>query len=382
MRIVARLCRLIAAIAMVASVAACLGKSEPSQRFPLVEVIGQASYRAGPDEPWQPVRGKPILEGGTHLRTAMNGAILVQLMDGYLRVAPATTLALHADRAESRLLVLSTGRIYVDNTDPDLTYDVEMPWGRVVAHEARFSVAVAGDRSATVAVQGGEVSLQTEGGERSIAAGQQVVVAFGQQPGQPGALSEAEQLLWERWAAGPELGLAILTPTVYATSTPTWTSTPTRTSTPTKTPTPTHTSTPTETPTTTPTSTATATPTETPTVTPTPTSTNTPRPPTRVPTATHTPIPGPLDFEHELKDFRFRADGGQWQATLVIKVTGGRPPYKYTLDEVIELPGPESQIEWNTGVAMVRSIQVIDANGTKVSKDFYEPPHAPPTPTS
>jgi hypothetical protein len=100
-----------------------------------------------------------------------------------------------------------------------------------------------------------------------------------------------------------------------------------------------------------------------------------------VPTATPTAVPGPLDFEHELRDFRFRPDGGKWQATLVIKVTGGQPPFKYTLDEVTELPGPESQIEWNTGVAMVRSIQVIDANGTKVSKDFYEPPHVPPTPT-
>ena len=49
--------------------------------------------------------------------------------------------------------------------------------------------------------------------------------------------------------------------------------------------------------------------------------------------------------------------------------------------EIIELPGPESEIEWKTGAAMSRSIQVIDAQGAKVSKSFYEPPHKPPTPT-
>ena len=380
MRVVARLGFWIASIAVLALIAACLGSTGASQRFPALEVFGQADYRSGPEKPWQPARGGLIFASGTELRTAMNGSILVQPADGYIRLAPNTTLALHAGQAGGHLLVLTAGRIYVDNANPDVTYEVELPWGRVIAHEARFSVALAG-RSVTVSVQEGEVSLRTEGGDRSIATGQQAMVTSGQQPGQPGPLGDTEQLLWERWAAGPELGLAILTPTVYATSTPTWTSTPTRTSTPTKTPTPTHTSTPTETPTVTPTWTATPTPTETPTITPTPTSTYTPRPPTPAPTATATPIPGPLDFEHELKDFRFTPDGGKWQATLVIKATGGRPPYKYTLDEVIELPGPESQIEWNTGVAMVRSIQVIDAAGTKVSRDFYEPPHVPPTPT-
>ena len=378
MRIMDRLCLLVAAVTMIA---ACRGGTDPSQRFPLVEVFGQASHRASPEEPWQPARGGLVIESGTHLRTAMNGSILVHPADGYIRIAPATTLALHADQAGNRLLVLSTGRIYIENTNPDVSYDIEMPWGRVVAHDARFSIAVAADRSAIVAVRVGGVSLQTESSEIPVTSGEQVVVPFGQRPEQPGPLGEAEQLLWERWAAGPELGLAILTPTAYATGTPTSTSTPTRTSTPTKTPTPTNTSTPTQTPTTTPTPSATPTPTETPTTTPTPTATSTPRPPTRTPTPTDTPIPGPLDFEHELKDFSFTPDGGKWRATLVIEVTGGQPPYKYTMDEVIELPGPESQIEWNAGVAMVRSIQVIDANGTKVSKDFYEPPHKPPTPT-
>jgi hypothetical protein len=383
MRIGARFHRLVAVaawIAVVASVASCLGGPSASQQFPAREVFGQASYRSDPEQPWQPARQGLTFESGTQLRTAMNSSVLVQPEGGHIRLAPGTTLALHADQDGSRRLVLSAGRVFVANTVPDVTYDIEMPWGRVVAHQAHFSVDVTPDQSATVAVREGSVSIQTESGERSVAADEQAVVIFGQEVGQAAPLSETETLLWERWAAGPELGLAVLTPTVYATATPTWTATPTRTSTPTKTATPTYTPTSTQTPTVTPTSTTTPTPTETPTITPTPTSTSTPRPPTRVPTATPTPIPGPLDFEHELQDFRFSSDGGKWQATLVIKVTGGQPPYKYTLDEVIELPGPESPIEWNTGVAMVRSIQVIDANGTKVSKDFYEPPHVPPTP--
>ena len=48
------------------------------------------------------------------------------------------------------------------------------------------------------------------------------------------------------------------------------------------------------------------------------------------------------------------------------------------MDEIIELEGPRYQFEWNTGVAMSRSIQVIDANGVKVSKPFYEPAHTKP----
>jgi hypothetical protein len=78
-----------------------------------------------------------------------------------------------------------------------------------------------------------------------------------------------------------------------------------------------------------------------------------------------------LDFEWELEDYYFTPDGGKWGATLVIKAYGGQPPYTYTVDEIIELDGPEWPFQWNTGVAMSRSIQVIDANGTKVSKPFF-----------
>jgi len=85
-----------------------------------------------------------------------------------------------------------------------------------------------------------------------------------------------------------------------------------------------------------------------------------------------------LDFDYELQDFYFTENKGRWGATLVITVKGGVPPYKYTIDEVIELPGPRWQFEWNTGVAMARSIQVIDARGSKVSKSWYEKAKNPP----
>jgi hypothetical protein len=377
MRIMTRLCLIIAALLIVS---ACRGTSS-SERFLLTEVYGQASYRTGSEGAWKAARGGLELATGGELRAAMNSSILLQPANGYIRIAPATTLTVHADKAGNQSLLLSAGRIFVQNGSPDVTYDVELPWGRVVAHEARFSVAITSDGGAIVSVTDGEVSLQTDSDEVTVPSGQQALLPSGQGPGQPVPLSETEQLLWARWAAGPELGLAILTPTVYTTPTSTTTPTPTRTSTPTKTPTPTDTATPTHTPTSTATPTDTPPPTETPTTTPTPTMTYTPRPPTRVPPPTDTPVPGPLDFEFELKDFYFTPDGGKWIATVVVKATGGRPPYKYTMDEIFEEPGPEWQIEWNAGVAMVRSIQVIDANGTKVSKDFYEPPHKPPTPT-
>ena len=80
-----------------------------------------------------------------------------------------------------------------------------------------------------------------------------------------------------------------------------------------------------------------------------------------------------------MKDFYITADRGRWGATIGIKVRGGKPPYRYTIDELVELDGPEWKVEWSTGVAMSRSIQVIDALGVKVSKAFYEPPHYAPT---
>jgi hypothetical protein len=97
-----------------------------------------------------------------------------------------------------------------------------------------------------------------------------------------------------------------------------------------------------------------------------------------VPTRTPTPLPGPLDFSYELQDFYFSPDAGRWGATLVITATGGKPPFKYTVDEFLVLPGPRWKFEWNTGTAMVRSIQVTDALGAKVSKPWYEPAHVPP----
>ena len=65
---------------------------------------------------------------------------------------------------------------------------------------------------------------------------------------------------------------------------------------------------------------------------------------------------------------------------MVITLTGGQPPFKYTVDEVVELPGPRWPFEWKTGTAMARSIQVVDARGHKVSKPWYMAAQYAPTP--
>jgi len=351
----------------------CKKENEPNAEYVLAEVFGQSTYRTGPDAVWDPARAGLKLTTGGQARTAVNSSILLRPDDGIVRMAPATTLAVNTDEYGNRHLVLSEGRIFVECKKSGVTYTVDLPWGQVVARDARFSVSVSRDRSVTISVKVGTVSFDTGSGSMSIAYGQQVVAPVGKKPDQPTPLDAAEETWWSRWASGPELGLTVLTPTVYVTGTPTITSTPTRTATPTKTSTPTHTPTITPTPTQTSTPTETATPTETPTVTPTASNTFTPRPPTRTPTPTLTPIPGPLDFEYELEDFYFTPDGGKWGATLVILVRGGQPPYRYTMDEIVELEGPRHKFEWKTGVAMSRSIQVIDANGTKVSKPFYVP---------
>jgi hypothetical protein len=357
---------------------ACQAEEEISTEFTLSEAFGQVTYRGGPEQEWQPARTGLTIETGGQVRTAAESSILMQPADGLIRLAPSTTLAVNTDESGNRTLILSTGRIFVECQDPDVEYRVEMPWGQITARDARFGVAVRADRSVLVSVKAGAVTFRTASGPVTVAQDQQVEAAFGQKPGSPMPLSPEENLFWERWASGPELGLAILTPTVYVTPTPTNTATPTRTSTPTNTPTPTETPTLTPTPTVTPTPTETPTLTPTPTETPTPTVTPTPRPPTATPTRTPTPIPGPLDFEFELEDFYYTEDKGKWVATLVITAWGGHPPYKYTVDEAIELSGPRWEVRWNTGVPMVRSIQVIDSTGYKVSKPWYMKALFPP----
>jgi hypothetical protein len=342
------------------------------------EVFGQTTYRETPEEPWKPARVGLDLDSGSQIRTAVGASALLNPEDGLIRLAPDTALAVDTDETGNRLLVLSSGHIFVECQDPDVTYQVDMPWGRVIAQGARFSAVVLSDKSAQVSVKVGSVTFETTSGQVTVGLDQQIRAPFGHPPEQPVTLTEEENVLWERWASGPELGLTILTPTVYATPTSTATPTPTRTGTPTHTPTPTHTATLTPTPTHTATPTVTPTPTETSTVTPTPTLTHTPRPPTRVPTRTPTPIPGPLDFEYELENYHFTADKGRWGATLVITAKGGQPPYKYTVDEIIELPGPRWDFEWNVGSAMARSIQVIDATGHKVSQQWYMAAQFPP----
>ena len=365
--------------ALLLTAAACQPKgAAPSIHYTVSDLFGQATYRPRPEEPWAPARAGLRLDSGTQVRTATGASALLRIADTAIRLAPNTLLAVHADPLGNRTLVLSSGRVFVESKNPDLTCRVELPAGAVVAHDARFAVEVAPNRSVQISVKVGAVTFELASGDVTVGRNQQVWAPFGRKPEQPAPLSEQENVLWERWAAGPELGLSILTPTVYATPTSTLTPTPTRTGTPTYTPTPTDTPTLTPTPTPTETPTETPTPTSTPTITPSPTLTRTPLPPTPRPTATHTPIPGPLDFEFELEGFYFTADKGKWGATLVINAWGGQPPYEYSVDEVIKLPGPKWGFEWNVNTALTRSIQVVDAAGTKVSKPWYMPPQIAP----
>jgi hypothetical protein len=365
--------------ALLLAVAACQARqAAPSTQYTVSDMFGQTTYRAKPEEPWSPVRVGLKLDSDAQVRTAVGASALLRTEDSLIRLAPDTLLALETDELGDHTLVLSSGRVFVESKNPDRTCRVELPSGEVSAQGARFAVEVSSNRSVQIAVKVGAVTFQVPSGDVIVGRNQQVWAPFGRKPEQPAPLSEQEDLLWERWAAGPELGLSILTPTAYTTPTSTVTPTPTRTGTPTHTPTPTETPTLTPTPTPTETPTLTPTPTETPTITPTPTLTHTPRPPTPRPTATNTPIPGPLDFEFELQDYYFTADKGKWGATLVITAWGGQPPYQYSVDEVIKLPGNKWEFQWNVNTALTRSIQVVDAAGTKVSKPWYMPPQIAP----
>jgi hypothetical protein len=365
-------------VALLVTGAACQRTPSSAASFSIVEAFGQTSYRTSTDTTWGPAQRGLTLAPGAQVRTAVGSSLLLLQGDDRIRLAPVTTLTVTTDENGNHRLILAEGRVFVDGQTPDIRYDIELPWGEVTAQQARFSAVALNGQDAQISVTEGQVSVTTGSSQTEVGSGQQIAIAYGEQPQAPTALSEEEQAQWEQWAAGDGLGLLVLTPTVYATETPTNTATPTRTATPTETPTRTPTATTTSTPTPTHTPTATFTPTETPTTTPTPTETYTPRPPTPLPTRTPTPIPGPLDFEYELEDYYFTADGGKWGATLVITVKGGQPPYRYTVDEVVELPGPRWPFEWNTGVQMARSIQVYDATGAKVAKPWYMPAQTPP----
>lgn len=358
------LCLLVLAVA-------CQQTQEPPPVFTLTEVFGQTTYRPNPESTWQPAANGLRLLTGAQVRTAAASSIMMRTDDGGLvRLAPSTTLAVKTDEIKNHLIVLSEGRIFVESEDPEIAYQIELPWGKITAFGARFSVTVFPNQRARVSVKVGSLIFETPSGPVALDYGQQAEVFKGEKPGQPTEISEEEEVFWSRWAAGPDLGVLVLTPTAPTIPTGTITPTPTRTHTPTHTPTPTNTNTPTPTPT------ETSTPTETPTVTPTPTHTATPRPtlrPTSTPTRTPTPIPGPLDFEYHLEDFYYETGTEFWGATLVIVAKGGTPPYRYTIDEVVELSGPRWPFKWKIGPAMARSIQVIDARGAKVSKNWYEP---------
>jgi cell division septation protein DedD len=373
-----RLCALALVVAVLLAAMPACRPQEPSTEYVVAEVFGQTTYRHTVQEAWAPAYVGLALDTGGQLRTAVGASALLRAEDGLVRLAPDTTLAVNTDELGNRLLVLSGGRIFVESKDAEVTYEVRMPWGQVRAQGARFTVGVRSDRGVLLSVRVGAVILETASGEISVTREQEAFAPFGHAAGPPEPLTEDEKMLWQRWASGPELGLSLLTPTVYATPTSTVTPTPTRTGTPTNTPTPTHTPTSTHTPTATHTPTETPTPTATATETPVPTATYTPRPPTRVPTRTPTPIPGPLDFAFELEGFYFTPDEGKWGATLVITMLGGQPPFRYSVDEVVELDGPRWEFQWNVGSAMARSIQVTDARGHKVSKPWYVPARYPP----
>ena len=368
----------IALLTMLCLAVACQKDDEPVPTYALADVYGQTTYRAGPDDTWNPAYGGIKLQAGGQVRTAMASSALVRSDEGIVRLAPDTLLTISTSEYGEHNVILSSGRIFVEGKDPSVAYKVRTPWGQMLARGARFSVGLFPDRSALLSVKVGQVTFKTPSKDTTVTFGHQVYVPHGQKPNAVTMLSREEDTEWQRWANGPALGLLILTPTVYATPTPTITPTPTRTSTPTKTPTPT------ETPTVTPTPTVTGTPTETPTVTPTPTdtptitATPTKRPPTSTPTRTPTPLPGPLDFTFEVVDVFFVRERGNWGATLVIHPTGGAPPFKYTVDEFFELSGPEWQFEWKVSTTLVRSIQVIDSLGQKVSKPWYESPRSVP----
>ncbi|MBN1933789.1 MAG: FecR domain-containing protein [Anaerolineae bacterium] len=376
MKPICRTVRLALLVCLFVLTVACQQTKEPPTAFTLIEVFGQTTYRPDPESTWQPAANGLKLLNGAQVRTAAASSIMMRTEDGGLvRLAPSTTLAVKTDETKNHLIVLSEGRIFVESEAPEVAYQIELPWGKISAFGARFSVTVFPNKRARVSVKVGSLVFETPSGPVALDYSQQAEVFFGEKPGQPTGISEEEEMFWTRWASGPDLGVPVLTPTVPVAPTGTHTPTPTRTHTPTHTPTPTNTHTPTHTPTVTPT------PTETPTLTPTPTHTTTPRPtprPTSTPTRTPTPIPGPLDFSYHIEDFYYETGTEYWGATLVIEVRGGTPPYRYTIDEIIDLPGPRWPFKWKIGPAMARSIQVMDARGAKVSKDWYEPGKAAP----
>ena len=107
---------------------------------------------------------------------------------------------------------------------------------------------------------------------------------------------------------------------------------------------------------------------------PTPTSS-----PTETPTPTTAATPGPLDFPTPTALDSWRAlDDGGYEATIIVRITGGAPPYtvshdleSFTTDET----NPALVFNAQGCNALVHTIKVESDDGQSVSHGYYiEPP--------
>jgi hypothetical protein len=120
-------------------------------------------------------------------------------------------------------------------------------------------------------------------------------------------------------------------------------------------------------------------------------------PPATVPTPTETPVPspyptpsagrptpappastGPLDFSEptRLDSYRPLTDGG-FEATIILRITGGAVPYivHHDLDTfTTEAPNPAIVFEAQGCSALVHTIIVESADGQRVEHDYWIPP--------
>ena len=116
----------------------------------------------------------------------------------------------------------------------------------------------------------------------------------------------------------------------------------------------------------------------------TPAPTDTPSPPTDTPSPTPTPTPtppasaGPLDFPEPTALDSWQALGGdEYEATIIVRITGGAPPYtvyhdvtSFTTDET-SAPIVFTASGCN---ALVHTIKVESEDGQSVSRSYYISP--------
>jgi hypothetical protein len=114
-------------------------------------------------------------------------------------------------------------------------------------------------------------------------------------------------------------------------------------------------------------------PTETPTPTPTPALTLTERPTPSAPVSTGPldfPVPGALDHWHKL-------DNGEQEATIILHITGGAPPYTIYHDQTFVTATwkttPEIVFQARGCSAIVHAITVKSADGQSVKHDYWIP---------